>query len=1066
MSRKTDADCAHPSGKDLAAYERGELAAEQAAAVEAHLERCALCCDALADLPADAFVVRLRRACEAVPTRLQREPRPPETVDFTLATVELLPAADAPALAGYSDLCELGRGGMGVVYAAVQAALGRRVAIKLIHPEFAGNPAARERFQREVRAAARLAHPNIVTAHDAGESDGRPFLVMEHVAGEDLGERVRRLGPLPVAEAADAVRQAALGVQHAHDHGLVHRDLKPHNLVRTADGTVKVCDFGLAALIDDRGSSPGTTAPNAVMGTPDYMAPEQAENARAADGRAEVYALGCTLYHLLTGRAPFPESSVVLKLLAHRTAARPSVRRVRPEVPAALDAVLRRAMARRPANRFATPGALAEALRPFADPARLARTRWRKRRVLGTALGLGLLAGVVAVLAAALPADEDRSDTAVTDPAAIAPVAANGPVVRSANMPEPTAVAVGERLWLDGYDDAVWGVAFSPDGRYLLTSGRRNNLHGRADLRLVRRVGEGGVWFAGFSPDGRQTLTGEQSMRAVVVSETQTGREVGRLGFPNFAGRVLTAAFAPDGRTVAVSDWDTVRLFDAATRRPGMTVPTHYDARPAFAFTGDGRRLLVVHSDHRSIRTYDVDSGAERGVRLESPGPVSGFAVSADGSTVIASRHDNADVQVWDAATSRLATHRFAGVGPPYYHRKVAFLPGDRRALVTNFTGPMILWEVATGRELDRWAGLGEVVSVAPAPDGRWALCGLCAQKRAFLLRLPEPPEREWAAPRRRPGIAAPAAAPSRDAGGALRCLGGSAEGVVGRVFFLPDGERVLAGGDCPSLWNPRTGEKILSLPKAVEGWPYAVAVSRDGRRALFGCHLVDLETGELVRTLDGSLPRTPELWSVALSPDGRRAAVGCHLGRPTGGLSLMDLETGQVCQRLDRDESTRCVTFSPDGTRVAAGHFTSPQAPYTVRVYSTATGEILHSFPWLRGTACLAFSPDGRQLALASHRVVHLWDLSTEEESRLEGHSSLVEWLAFTPDGRQIVSAGADGTVRAWDVASGRVLACFCGHTDGVLGVSVSPDGCQAISGGRDGTLRLWRLPEGPRGG
>ena len=205
---------------------------------------------------------------------------------------------------------------MGAVYLAEHGVMNRRVALKVIKPEYTSNPAAVERFRREIRAAARLHHPNIVAAYDAEQAGETHFLVMEYVDGVSLDRLVAERGPLPVAEACEYVRQAALGLQHAHEHGLVHRDVKPHNLIRGADGVVKVLDFGLASA---RGSGEcSLTGATVVMGTPDYIAPEQAEESRAADARSDVYALGCTLYFLLTGRPPFARRSPLRTLLAHR----------------------------------------------------------------------------------------------------------------------------------------------------------------------------------------------------------------------------------------------------------------------------------------------------------------------------------------------------------------------------------------------------------------------------------------------------------------------------------------------------------------------------------------------------------------------------------------------------------------------------------------------------------------------------------------------------------------------------------------------------------------------------
>ncbi len=222
----------------------------------------------------------------------------------------------------------LGAGGMGCVYQAEHCVMRRTVALKVINRAFTANPAAVERFCREVRAAARLTHPNIVTAYDAEHTGDTTFLVMEYVEGVTLAQLVLERGPLPIAEACGCVRQAALGLQHAHERGMVHRDVKPANLIRCPDGTVKVLDFGLAMLTAERGEA--LTSENAVMGTLDYMAPEQAEDARSADIRADVYSLGCTLWFLLTGSVPYPAATPVLKILAHREQPLPSLGQARP----------------------------------------------------------------------------------------------------------------------------------------------------------------------------------------------------------------------------------------------------------------------------------------------------------------------------------------------------------------------------------------------------------------------------------------------------------------------------------------------------------------------------------------------------------------------------------------------------------------------------------------------------------------------------------------------------------------------------------------------------------------
>jgi tRNA A-37 threonylcarbamoyl transferase component Bud32 len=264
----------------------------------------------------------------------------------------------------------LGEGGMGQIFRARHRRLNREVAIKVIRPQQLTNPETIRRFQREARAAARLAHPNIVQVYDAAESDGNHYLVMEYVDGKDLADLVLDRGPPPVALACEYIRQAALGLQHAHEQGLVHRDIKPANLLLTADGQqVKLLDLGVARVLVADDTEEGLrelTQTGAVMGTPAYLAPEQARDPRQVDIRADIYSLGCTMYHLLTGRVPFQGVTLAEVVLQHQLEEPTPTDEVRPGVPPEVQAVLRKMMAKRPEDRYQTPAEVVEALAPFA----------------------------------------------------------------------------------------------------------------------------------------------------------------------------------------------------------------------------------------------------------------------------------------------------------------------------------------------------------------------------------------------------------------------------------------------------------------------------------------------------------------------------------------------------------------------------------------------------------------------------------------------------------------------------------------------------------------------------
>lgn len=285
-------------------------------------------------------------------------------------------------LGQYRILDEIGRGGMGRVFRAEHRTMDRVVALKVLASQLTRTERARHLFLREVRAAARLVHPHIVTAFDASSDDDRFFLVLEFISGPTLAALVREQGPLPIGQACDFVRQAALGLQHAHALGMVHRDIKPSNLLvqppidpsTSAGSVIKVADFGLARFAEDVPYIESTDSsnsifgvPSVVMGTPDYLSPEQGRNLENVDIRADVYSLGCTLYYLLTGEVPFPGGTPLEKIERHASMEPEPVASLRPIVPPPVAEIVARMMRKLPNDRFQTPAEVAEALEPYAE---------------------------------------------------------------------------------------------------------------------------------------------------------------------------------------------------------------------------------------------------------------------------------------------------------------------------------------------------------------------------------------------------------------------------------------------------------------------------------------------------------------------------------------------------------------------------------------------------------------------------------------------------------------------------------------------------------------------------
>jgi len=380
-------DC--PSEGELRAYVLGKLPEDLAEQTEQHLQVCQACeltAESL-ERQIDSLVEQIRRPpsddpylaepqCQLAVAKAKLAAGKVVSGEGRPNDLNLAPPADLGHLGDYQLLAKLGEGGMGAVYKARQTRLKKTVALKVLPEGRTTDPRAVTRFEREMEAIGQLSHPNIVQAFDAGDIQGTNVLVMEFVDGLDLARVVECVGRLRVSDACELVRQISTGLQYAHEHGLVHRDIKPSNLMLTPQGQIKILDLGLALLRTDQPGSGQLTSSGQTMGTADYMAPEQASNAHSVDVRADIYSLGCTLYMLLAGRAPFsgPQyKTQAEKLVGHLKEFPPPVRQFRNDVPAELAVVIERMMAKSPDDRFASPAEVAAAMAPFAAGCDLVR---------------------------------------------------------------------------------------------------------------------------------------------------------------------------------------------------------------------------------------------------------------------------------------------------------------------------------------------------------------------------------------------------------------------------------------------------------------------------------------------------------------------------------------------------------------------------------------------------------------------------------------------------------------------------------------------------------------------
>jgi serine/threonine protein kinase len=418
-----------PPDAVLSDFGLGKLDAASAETVSRHIETCATCRTRVAGISADSFVGRLQKAGGAAQPKRERTyvpgeslvnsanstdgssmedglprpsnkedglPRPSNKEDGLARPSRSIadarkrdglgrppherdglgsPSSPAPPeLLNHPDyelIKELGQGGMGTVYLAKNRMMGRLEVLKVISKSLLDRPGALERFQQEIRSAAKLAHPNIVAAYSVLRPGDLLVFAMEYVRGQDLSAVVHSRAYLPVTNAAFYIHQVALGLEHAHEKGMVHRDIKPNNLMLAIEGkkhVVKILDFGLAKATSEKVGETGLTKSGQMLGTPDYIAPEQILDPHKADIRADIYSLGCTLYFLLSGQPPFPETSLFEVFKAHHEREAKPLNLVRPDVPVELASVVAKMMAKDPAKRYQTPIEVARALVPFFKP--------------------------------------------------------------------------------------------------------------------------------------------------------------------------------------------------------------------------------------------------------------------------------------------------------------------------------------------------------------------------------------------------------------------------------------------------------------------------------------------------------------------------------------------------------------------------------------------------------------------------------------------------------------------------------------------------------------------------
>jgi WD40 repeat protein len=995
--------------------------------------------------------VRCKKCGQSFVTRATSDGGASETHPADASTAVPTPAVSQ--VGRFQIRRHLGEGAFGTVYLAHDPQLDRAVAVKVPHTAVLTNPKRVERFLREARAAAQLRHPHIVPVFETGTEGGTLYIASAFVEGKPLTDTYGE-GGTEFPRAVRLVRELCEALAYAHDEGIVHRDVKPDNILVDAQDRVHLLDFGLASRQDDESR---LTNDGAVMGTPSYMAPEQAAgNSAEAGPAADQYAAGVVLYELLTGTVPFEGPAAVVMHNAMHTPPDPPSKR-RPGVPRDVETVCLKAMAKRPEDRYPDCQAVADDLRRWleGEPITARRlspverlARWVRKNPAAASAGslLVVVAGLV-VVAVSLWGMYQNADLAKmeavdantkldlahqdTENQRKVAVEARDDLKKAqkklARIQYGQAMQVAHQEWREG------NVGVS---RELLESSQKdlrgwewNYLNRLCNTDILTLRGHSHVVYsASYTPDGKRIVTASADKTARIWDAT-TGAAL--LTLKGHASTLRSAAFNSDGaKIVTASDDMTARVWNSQTGVELLVLKGHTARINSAEYSLDGMRI-VTGSDDMTARVWDAQTGVElRALKGHTSG-VAAASFNADGKRIVTASGDRS-ARVWDAESG--AAQRTLK-GHSNLVQTAAFSPDGSRIVTAGNDWFVRLWDASTGVAPRPFGFRGHTHVVYSAAFSR--------NGSRIVTAGADRTARVWDA----------------QEGGELLIIRGHSSGIHSAAFS-PDAKRIVtASGDHTArVWDARTGPEYQVL-QGPTGIIHAAAISPDGKQVAVGggnqtVRVWNAETTTELFTLKGHADR---ILALAYSSDGKRLVTGSA----DNTARVWDTQTGNELLTLNTHTTGSLyafgAAFSPDGTRVA----TSAEGR-TARVWDSRTGaELLSLKGHTNVIRSIAYSPDGSLIATGgADHTARVWDAMTGAELlTLKGHSDTVATVSFCSDGVRLATGGRDRIVRVWNAKTGAEILTLKGHTDSITAASFSPDenGRRIVTASADGTTRVW---------